>query len=300
MDKITVTQAIGKFLSWSDAARDAKTTDYYRRPLARLKKAYGGIPLVRLTPADVSAWSQRIEDVRSANRLCNWAYRDARLISHNPLLGLQLPETGARQRILERKTQVMLRRSACSAFRDFATALQETIARPGEIRSATWEQIRIAGNLPATVADLAAGRAYFQFQSFKGKSRRKDRLRVRVIPISPRLGRLLVRLAGRPFHSSRCVFLNSDRRPWTINAVRCQMMRLRKRLGLEADHTGEKIVAYSFRHTGATRAVRNGVRDFRLASLLGHASPRTTERYVHLCPEDIQAAMAAACRKTTA
>jgi site-specific recombinase XerD len=42
------------------------------------------------------------------------------------------------------------------------------------------------------------------------------------------------------------------------------------------------------RHTGATAAVRAGIRDFALAELLGHASTRTTARYVHLQPDDLR------------
>jgi integrase len=77
------------------------------------------------------------------------------------------------------------------------------------------------------------------------------------------------------------IFLDNRRKAWTSNAVRCRMRRLRKKLGLEPDENGEKVVAYTLRHTVATRACTSGVPERGLADLMGHTSTNTTAQYQH-------------------
>ena len=78
------------------------------------------------------------------------------------------------------------------------------------------------------------------------------------------------------------MFLDSDGHPWTANAVRCRMRRLRAKLDFGPDENGEQVVAYTMRHTAATRASSRGIRDKVLAELMGHTSTMTTQRYQHL------------------
>jgi integrase len=59
------------------------------------------------------------------------------------------------------------------------------------------------------------------------------------------------------------------------------MRRLRAKLKLKPDANGENVVAYTFRHTAATRACTSGVPDPVLADLMGHTSTDTTRRYQH-------------------
>jgi site-specific recombinase XerD len=59
------------------------------------------------------------------------------------------------------------------------------------------------------------------------------------------------------------------------------MKRLRVKVGLSPDENGETVVAYTLRHTGGTRATVNGVHSKVLATLMGHTSAATTERYQH-------------------
>jgi integrase len=123
----------------------------------------------------------------------------------------------------------------------------------------------------------------FVLKDFKAKKRRKDRAAVRLIPLDGRMLRLLNRLARRrPPSPEDFIFLNGDGRPRTSNAVRCRMRRLRAKLGMGPDENGEQVVAYTLRHTSATRASAQGVRDKVLAELMGHTSTATTQRYQHL------------------
>ena len=95
--------------------------------------------------------------------------------------------------------------------------------------------------------------------------------------------RLLTRLARKRQPSpDNFIFLNNDGKPWTANAVRWRMKRLRQKVGLGVDENGEQVVAYTMRHTSATRASARGVRDKVLAELMGHTNTSTTQRYQHL------------------
>jgi integrase/recombinase XerD len=85
------------------------------------------------------------------------------------------------------------------------------------------------------------------------------------------------------------LFLNSRGAPWTSSALRIAVRRACRRLGLDETH-GEKIVAYTIRHTAATAATVAGVRDRHLADLMGHSTTRTTARYQHLDVEHLRKA----------
>ena len=80
------------------------------------------------------------------------------------------------------------------------------------------------------------------------------------------------------------MFLNSKRRPWNRHTVAKRIVEIRRRVALPND-----IVIYTLRHRAATKALlRTG--DLKMTSrLLGHASVKTTERYLHLANEALVA-----------
>lgn len=97
----------------------------------------------------------------------------------------------------------------------------------------------------------------------------------------------LLRWRLRKYGETAKVFLNEDGRPWTNNALRCRMRRLRDRVGIAPDENGETIVMYTARHSYATAAIASGVSDRRLADLMDHTNPKTTQRYIHLAHSDL-------------
>lgn len=291
MKKLSVSTAVDLFLAAVAPDVSPATLALYEHYLSRFKKAHGATTLASLTPAKLRAWSGKYHPLSCVQRLYAWATVEARFLRVNPLAGMRRTRNGHRRRILSRLERVRLLRCCRPAFRAFALAMAESIARPREIREVRWGDIRTSGSPAWTPADLAAGRAFFCFDKFKGQSLRKDRYAVRVIPISPRLGRLLVRLWGDGQNQLDRPMKNFHGEPWTVNAVRCQFRRLRVRAGLLADLRGENVVAYSLRHTSATDAVGAGVKDFTLAELMGHSDIRMTQRYVHLRPDHLLAAM---------
>ncbi len=291
MKKVRLFAAVDAFLAAIRPDVSPATLALYEHYLSRFKKAAGNIPLASLTPAALRQWSAKYHPLAAVQRLYSWATVEARLLSVNPLAGMRRRRNGHRRRILSRLERVRLLRCCRPAFRLLAVALVESIARPREMREARWGDIRTSGSPAWSSADLAAGRCFFWVDRFKGQTLRADRYAVRVIPISPRLGRLLVRLWGDGQPSVAVIFRNRIQRPWTVNAVRCQFRRLRGRAGLLADLRGENVVAYSLRHTSATDAVGAGIKGFTLAELMGHSDIRMTQRYVHLRPDHLLEAM---------
>ena len=102
--------------------------------------------------------------------------------------------------------------------------------------------------------------------------------KARVIILTENMRRMMERLKG---NGSPHVFLNTEGEPWTMNAVRLQMSRLRSKLGLPED-----LCAYVARHGFGTRAILNGVNPAVVAELMGHTSLEMVSKvYVHLADQ---------------
>lgn len=291
MGSLSVSAAAEKFLAGVASEVAPATLALYTLYVRQFAAKFADVDLGDVSPAMVRAWGKTYHRVQAVQRLMSWCHREARLIDFNPIEGMRKMPRGRRLRVLDRGDVVGLRRRAGSAMRRLLLALDHTIARPAEWRRARWHDVRTAGLAAADAGDLVAGRAFLFFDSFKAQSMRRDKFAVRVIPIPPRLGRLLVRLAAAAADQGGHILTNHRGRPWTVNAVRCQMRRLRRRCDLAADHRGENVVAYTLRHSGATAAVVAGVDLATLAGVLGHGDIRQTWRYVHLSPAFLQLAM---------
>lgn len=281
-----LSNAIERFLVWANRNRKPATVAVYERYLRLFLADKGDMDVTKITPALLENWSNRFHRVQAVQRLTAWLTYCERSLKRNPLAGMRKIPTGKRRRVLTRRESALMLRATDRAFRDFLLALRETIARPQEVRAFQWDDIRATGSDQADDADLAGGRAFFDLIAGKGFDWRTDDSRQRVIPIPPRLGRLLLRLVSSSADKTGPIFRNAKGRPWTKEAVRCRMRRLRERLNLGADRRGERVVAYSLRHTGATAAARAGVREWALAHLLGHAHVKTSARYVHFDAAD--------------
>jgi integrase len=150
--------------------------------------------------------------------------------------------------------------NAGGPFADYLFALRETGARPKELRDLTWDQVQED-----------------RWVLTKHKTSLKVR-KPRVIILSTAMRAMMDRLRG---NGHTHVFLNTAGSPWTMNAVRLQIKRLRERLGLASD-----LCAYLCRHGFGTRAILNGVNPLVVAELMGHNSLDMVSRvYVHLADE---------------
>lgn len=70
----------------------------------------------------------------------------------------------------------------------------------------------------------------------------------------------------------------------SVTSVQQFIRRLVKKAGIE----GVKCSPHIFRHTFATMYLAKGGSDLTLMNILGHASLQSTQKYVHLQPQDLQ------------
>ena len=286
-ERLSLGELADQFDAWLErevaAGRNRPATRaYYRSQLQSFLDAVGGRRAAdAITPLDVEQFKTTWHSVQVVRRLYNWGRR-VKLVTTNPAAEVERPALGERERILTPHEMARLLRAADKHFRPYLLALRHTLARPGEIRAARWGDVVMEPH-PAIL-----------LRDYKAKRRRKaaNRQTVRVIPLDDRMVRLLDRLARRSStEPTEPVWRNRFGKPWTANAVRCRMRRLREKVGLGPDDNGEQIVAYSLRHTGATAATGSGVSDRTLADLMGHTSTETTARYQHLQAQHLAAAV---------
>jgi len=202
-------------------------------------------------------------------RLFRWAKMP------NPLADVPVPLTGMRTRVLDRQELRRLRHSCHFELRRFVWFLSQTGARPGELRQLTWEQVSEIERV-------------IRLSKFKARDRRKDGVRVRLIPMSKAAARVLAywRRKRYPLPSDH-VFVNDHCEPWSCATLRAAMHRACRRARLHRD--GEPVVCYTLRHTFATQAVARGIQETLLADILGHTTLSTTRRYLHRRPADLVA-----------
>jgi integrase len=273
---LSLGQLADKFGDWLAREVEAgrckpRTLAYYRGQLQKLLDAVGGHrPAAGLLPHEVEMYKTNWQSVQAAQRLFNWGVQMG-LLADNPVRSVKKPDLGQRRRVLTPGEEKALLDGTDPTFRPFLQALLHTLARPQEVRALQWKHLALQ---PVPMFVLA---------DFKARARRKDRhTAARRILLDDDMVGLLERLAAqRSPRPDDFVFLDRRGLPWTANAVRCRMRRLRAKLGLGPDANGEKVVAYTLRHTAATRACARGVPDRLLADLMGHTDTATTRRYQH-------------------
>lgn len=250
-----------------DACEDEnpKSCEWYRHFLQSFVDAYKGT--VRgLKPGHVRAWikqkpwgqSTQRQAIVAVKRVINWAFDEGH-IRRKPLRTLKRPAMKRREALISKADHKGIIKHSDAAFTDFAVALRETGARPGEIRSVT-----------AAMVNLEAGVWILQ----KHKTAEKTG-RPRIIYLTPAMVTLTQKLIAA--YPTGPLFRNRHGKPWTSNAIRCRMRRLREKLGLP-----KGTVAYSYRHSYATDSLERGLPVADVAELLGHADLKQLQTYGHL------------------
>lgn len=96
--------------------------------------------------------------------------------------------------------------------------------------------------------------------------------------LHPVVVKLLDRI--RSWSEGEFVFTNCRGTPWDKNTLGTRLRRAREKAGVPKNKT-----LYGTRHAFGTRATTNKVEIKTVAELMGHASTRTTEHYIHLAKE---------------
>jgi integrase len=282
---ITVAQLVDSFFAHKEVLvatgeLSPATVAWYRPPLSKLMAKVAGLQAKDVRQFHLVGIKCTNAFVRSVKALFDFAV-DQEFLTKSPLSKMKTPPCGERTRVLQRPELVKLYRAAPRAFRLFLFVQFHTLARPGEIRTLRWSDVRLDDRL-------------IVLHKFKAKGKRKDGKKIRTIPLDAMTVRMLSNWYRRRSPSpTDYVFVSPKHgHMWTSNALRCRMRRYRGRAGLEPeDPNGERVVCYTLRHTAATNATKAGLRDRELADIMGHTKTQTTARYQHLDGSDLVAAM---------
>lgn len=282
----TVPSVIDEYLSVACGQNEQRTFKEKKALLNRFANRYPDKLATELIALDLEKWigehtEWKSDDYRA--KVCttvhacfNWAAsrgllgKDAR----NPMANFSVtggnrrrPMTGQEFRRIwgqSRKGKKSgIYKTSGRRLRECLHFIKLTGARPKELRDLAWTDI-----------DAAAGVARLK----KHKTAKKTR-RDRIIPLTSPIVVLLKLLAERDGIEGP-VFKTVQGTPWARNSLAQKIKRLRDRVGVPDDAT-----LYGLRHRFGTRAIMNGVDLKILAELLGHATTRTTEHYVHMAKE---------------
>ena len=165
-------------------------------------------------------------------------------IQDNPIRHIEKPGTTRRESVVTPELWPTIRDhyKEGDPFRNLLDFSWETGCRPEEVKK-----------IEARHVQMELHRIVFPKEESKGKKK------PRVIYMTPQAEAII-----KPLIHSGFVFLNTDGKQWTNNAINCRFCRLEK-------HLGAKFCAYSFRHGFGTRKLEEGLDHLTVAALMGHA-----------------------------
>jgi integrase len=286
-ERLQVSEVVRRFLAWLAQRSRPATVAYYTTYLERFARHVEDCDLGDVKRLHVETFSVKRGPLVAVKAFLRWCWQVAELLPANPAAHVRTPRLGRRCRVLSRAERVLIRRHCDRALYRALLAMEQTACRPQELRALTWSMVRGPAGHAVPGADLGDGRHYFELRDYKSRDRRADPTRPRIIPITPRLGRLLNRLRRAGRWSDDVIFRSSSGRPWSANALRCAFRRLRRRLQRERDIDLAGVVPYTYRHTRATDLARAGLNAHQLREWMGHTRVETTAVYCHLTVEDM-------------
>jgi integrase len=250
-----------------------------------LYRAFSGRDVTRLRVLDVRAYiRQRREAGLAASTINKEVGFLSAAINHarkewgwdipNAAQGQRLAEPSGRVRWITRAEAAALIRAAQSAPRaphlaDFITVALHTGMRKGEILGLEWRRVDLQANL-------------LHLEAHNTKTGRRRSVPLNRVAREAFLSRLRYRAGNCP--ASPWVFAHPDGS--RIQDVKKAFATACRKAGI-ADFR-----IHDLRHTCAAWLVSAGVPLTEVRDLLGHSTIKMTERYAHLAPENVRAAVA--------
>lgn len=266
-----VADMVEAFLRWSRLHLAYDTHRIHKYYCQLFSEACGQTAVRDLAPFHITRWVDAkvatgdwgettvYNAKRTAFRVFSWASKEG-IIPRNPLAGMPRPQPAPRGRAMMPNEFHKLLEAAYGCFKDFLIAMQQTGARPKEIRDMKWEHVK-------------EDRIVWE----KHKTRKKTG-KARTIFLTPTMKALLDE--RRKLGQEYC-FTNTRGKQWTMNAVRLQVVRIRERAGLSED-----LCSYLIRHMFGTQAIINGLDVATVAEAMGHTSLEMISKvYLHLADE---------------
>ncbi|MEO5348331.1 MAG: site-specific integrase [Magnetococcus sp. YQC-3] len=252
---------------------------------AHLYRVFSGRDLTTLGAKDTRAYINYRQDQgispATINReltllssAINFARRELEWEIPNPVTGRKLREPEGRTRWItqdeaQRLIETAEKEPQSPHLPDFIRLALNTGCRSGELLRMEWNRV-----------DFHARLIYLEAQHTKSKKRRS-------VPLNQAAYQVMVNRAK--FRSENC-----PSSPWVfvhetgqrLQSVRTAFETACRKAGIENFHI------HDLRHTCAAWLVTSGVALPEVRDLLGHSTIRMTERYAHLAPENIRAAVA--------
>lgn len=272
--------------------RKASRRNYRTRLHKHLVPQFGGMPLWRISPAEIRpvlarlrAKGLRRSTLRGIRSTLLQVLRQARIDGYDAQeierWLVKLPEEDIAEReqrfISEAELEQILAGSDFP-WRALWAVLGLAGLRISEALGLTWQHVDL-GDAP--MLHIRQGAADGQLLPLKTKTSRAD------LPMDPRLAKILTAYSGvwRP-NAAGLLFATSTGRPKSYRDVRLyQLLPLLKRLGLPP------AGFHAFRHGLPRRLFAAGCSASVVQRLLRHGSMRMTENYTHATAEDLRAAI---------
>ncbi len=274
-DAITVREVVDWFLSEYSSTSDDALTEI-RRILRLFADAYGDRTVDKVGGADLRDFVKAQKRVAKANTVARW-YRtvkmafnqaaDANKIARSPFKMVKLPKGDEGRDLTPSEFNALLRR-ATPVFRRVLIFCRYCGARPKELRTATWSMVN--WGTECTTVIFRRG-----FKTFETQTESKARKLYLPIP----LVKLLLWLKARS--KSEFIFTNSFGGQWKTGALCKRLRSMRAAAGFGTD-----VKLYGCRHAFGTNAILNGNDLAEVKEMMGHASIKTTQRYIHLAGKD--------------
>ena len=273
-------------VAYLKATSDKRSHDKDLQRTRTLRSFFGGQVINELNPADIRSYIvKRRQDGISPSTInretalfcaaINWANRELDWQIPNPAAGRKLKEPEGRLRWITRAEAVALINAAHLDTQsrqwlpEFIRLALNTGCRKQELLGLEWRRV-----------DLQAGLIHLEGHHTKSGKRRS-------VPMNMAARSAIVARAG--FRAKWCPdspWVFCDRKGERIQNVRKGFETARKRVGIE------DFRIHDLRHTCAAWLVTAGVPLTEVRDLLGHSTVKMTERYAHLAPENVRAAVA--------
>lgn len=200
-------------------------------------------------------------DLRTLRRMLRLA-NEWEVIPRAPIIH-ELPAAKGRDRVLSFDEEARYLASAGVTLKVLAILAVDTGLRPNsELFCLEWDCVDLE---PAECTPYGAVRV---------RSGKTDNA-VRVVPLTPRGKQALLEVKARQLHR-RWVFPGAGNSGHIVT-IQTSHYKAIRRAGLKS------FQFYCWRHTFGTRCAESGMDRFTLAKLMGHSSPRISERYyVHI------------------
>ncbi|MEX1041763.1 MAG: tyrosine-type recombinase/integrase [Pirellulaceae bacterium] len=262
-DLTTLYELSQVYLDWCEVHRKPATYSRHRYYLKSFIESVGK----RLRPSQlrvhqVRKWHEGLgvgstaqnDAVGTVQRMLNWGV-EQEYLDRNPITGMKKPRRKRRDVFYTPEQWKQIREQA-GALGDLLDFLYLTGCRPLEARSI--ETRHLHDDLVIFPADESKG----EHES-------------RVIYLVPEAKAILDRLAQAS--PAGPLFRNTRGRPWTKDAIKCQLTRVGEKVGF-------RVIAYGARHSFATQALtEGGIDPISVAHLMGHKDATMVGRvYSHI------------------